>query len=185
MNPSPNLFIIGPTGAGKTSVGRRLAAHYGLPFADLDREIEQQCGVDVATVFEIEGEPGFRQRESALLNDCSQRPGIVLATGAGAVLAEPNRRQLAQHGFVIWLQTSIAEQLHRLQRDTRRPLLAVIDRRQRLLDMADIRDPLYRDTADLVIPGEHASVASACKRCVSLIDQHWQRSTITMPLSTP
>jgi shikimate kinase len=184
MNPSCNLFLIGPTGAGKTSVGRRVAAHYGLPFVDLDQEVERHCGVDVNTVFEIEGEAGFRQRESTLLDECSQRTGVVLATGAGAVLAANNRRQLGAHGYVVWLQASIEQQLERLERDHRRPLLAVPDRHRRLQDMAQIREPLYRDTADLIVPGEHGSIASASERCIALIDQHWQRQPLTSSQQT-
>jgi shikimate kinase len=176
MNPSCNLFIIGPTGAGKTSIGRRLAAHYGLTFVDLDQEIEHHCGVDVNTVFEIEGEAGFRQRESALLDECSRRAGVLLATGAGAVLAESNRRQLGERGYVVWLQTTVEQQLERLERDNRRPLLAVPDRRGRLQAMAQIREPLYRELADLAVPGEHGSIAAAGERCIALIDHHWQRS---------
>ncbi|HWU76942.1 MAG TPA: shikimate kinase [Rhodanobacter sp.] len=177
MNPSHNLFLIGPTGAGKTSVGRRLASHYGLPFVDLDQEIERHCGVDVSTVFEIEGEPGFRQRESALLDELTQREGILLATGAGAVLAEINRRHLLQRGYVVWLQTSIAQQLERLNRDQRRPLLAVPDRHERLQAMAITREPIYRELADLAVPGEHGSISAACERCIALIDHHWQRTS--------
>ncbi len=179
MNPSRNLFIIGPTGAGKTSIGRRLAAHYGLPFVDLDQEIENHCGVDVSTVFEIEGEIGFRQRESALLDACSQRPGVLLATGAGAVLDETNRLHLRERGYVIWLQTTIEQQLERLERDHHRPLLAVPDRQQRLQAMAQVRAPIYRDLADLAIPGAHGGVAAATERCIALIDQHWQRPSHT------
>ena len=175
MNPSRNLFIIGPTGAGKTSIGRRLASHYGLPFVDLDQEIERNCGVDVNTVFEIEGEAGFRHRESALLDEFSQRPGVLLATGAGAVLAAANRRHLAERGYVVWLQTSIAQQLERLERDHRRPLLAVPNRPERLQAMATLREPIYRELADLAVPGEHGSVAAASERCIALIDRHWQR----------
>ncbi|MGY3040119.1 shikimate kinase [Rhodanobacter sp. TND4EL1] len=184
MNPSHNLFIIGPTGAGKTSIGRRLAAHYGLIFIDLDQEIEQHCGVDVSTVFEIEGEPGFRQRESLLLEEITRRHGLLLATGAGAVLAESNRRHLGERGCVVWLQTTIAQQLERLERDHRRPLLAGPDRRERLEAMARIREPIYRDLADLAIPGEHGSVASASERCIALIDQYWQRPSASSRHST-
>jgi shikimate kinase len=175
MNPSHNLFLIGPTGAGKTSIGRRLAAHYGLSFIDLDQEIERHCGVDVNTVFEIEGETGFRQRESALLDECSQRSGVLLATGAGVVLAAHNRQHLRERGYVVWLQTTIEQQLERLERDHRRPLLAVPDRHERLQAMAQVRAPLYRDLADLAVPGEHGSVAAASDRCIALIDHHWQR----------
>lgn len=184
MNPSPNLFIIGPTGAGKTSIGRRLAAHYGLPFVDLDQEIERHCGVDVNTVFEIEGEAGFRQRESALLEEFSRRPGVLLATGAGAVLASHNRRQLREQGYVVWLQATIEQQLERLERDHHRPLLAVPDRRGRLQAMAMARDPLYRELADLAVPGEHGSVAAACERCIELIDRHWRHPFPARPPQT-
>lgn len=175
MNPSCNLFIVGPTGAGKTSVGRRLAAHYGLPFVDLDQEIEQHTGVDVATVFEIEGEAGFRQRESFLLDACSRREGLVLATGAGAVLDPANRECLATRGFVLWLQASVDEQLARLARDTQRPLLAGVDRRAKLEAMAMQREPLYRDLADLAVPGGDDGVIAAGDRGILLLDQHWQR----------
>ncbi|KRE88573.1 shikimate kinase [Frateuria sp. Soil773] len=180
MNPSCNLFVIGPTGAGKTSVGRRLAAHYGLPFVDLDQEIERHCGVDVATVFEIEGEAGFRLRESALLDECSRRPGVLLATGAGAVLAPSNRRRLAERGYVLWLDVTIEQQLERLARDTRRPLLAGDDRRTRLEAMAVVRGPLYREIADLAVPGAHEAVTAGSERCIDLIDRHWQRQHDTL-----
>ncbi|KZC35091.1 MULTISPECIES: shikimate kinase [Rhodanobacter] len=175
MNPSPNLFLIGPTGAGKSSIGRRLAAHYDLSFVDLDQEIERHCGADVNRVFEIEGEAGFRQRESALLDECSRRDGVLLATGAGAVLAEANRRRLRERGYVVWLQASIEQQLERLERDHHRPLLAVANRRERLQAMAQVREPLYRELADLAVPGEPDSLAASGERCIALIDRHWQR----------
>lgn len=175
MNPSCNLFIIGATGAGKTSIGRRLGAHYELPFVDLDQEIERHTGASVSTVFEVEGEAGFRERESALLDAYSQRAGVVLATGAGAVLAAQNRQQMAARGFVLWLQTNVEQQLERLQRDARRPLLAGVNRRERLQAMSQVRAPLYRELAELAVPGENGSVASAAARCIALLDQHWRR----------
>jgi shikimate kinase len=175
MNPSCNLFIVGPTGAGKTSIGRRLAAHYGLAFVDLDQEIERHCGATVSTVFELEGEAGFRRRESTLLDACTARSGVVLATGAGAVLDPINRRLLAERGYVLWLQATVEQQLERLARDRSRPLLAGEDRRAKLEAMALARTPLYQDIADLVIPGEHELVQAASERSITLIDQHWQR----------
>lgn len=175
MNPSRNLFIVGPTGAGKTTIGRRLADHYGLSFVDLDLEIERVCGVPVSTVFEIEGEAGFRQRESALLAECSARGGVVMATGAGAVLDAANRRLLAERGYVLWLQATLEQQLERLAQDRARPLLAGVDRVERLTTMAQKRTPLYAEVADLVIPGEHETVHAASARSILLIDQSWQR----------
>jgi shikimate kinase len=178
MNPSSNLFLVGPSGAGKTSIGRRLAEHYALPFIDLDREIETHTGVDVTTIFEIEGEAGFREREAALLDACSAGDGLVLATGAGAVLDADSRRHLSQRGFVLWLQASVEQQLERLSRDRQRPLLAGVDRRQRLDAMAVVRNPLYADIADLALPGRHEHVAPACMRALHMLDMHWQRTRV-------
>jgi shikimate kinase len=175
MNPSCNLFLVGATGAGKTSVGRRLAAHYGLSFVDLDQEIERHCGVPVSTVFELEGEAGFRRRESTLLEQCSARSNVLLATGAGAVLDPANRRQLSERGYVVWLQATPELQLERLRHDSSRPLLAGADRHARLQAMAEVRGPLYREVADLAIPAAAEGVAAACAHCVTLIDSHWQR----------
>ena len=177
MNPSRNLFLIGPTGAGKTSVGRRLAAHYGLSFVDLDDEIEHRTGTDVSTVFAIEGEAGFRQRESALLDEFSAGDGVLLSTGAGAVLDPRNRTLLTTRGYVLWLQADIEQQLRRLTHDNQRPLLEGVDRRARLEAMAAIRDPLYRETADLVLPAIHG-ITAICTRAIALIDRHWQRQPL-------
>ena len=132
MNPSPNLFLVGPTGAGKTSIGQRLAAHYGLPFVDLDVEIEARCGTTISAIFEREGEAGFRARECAHLVEFSLRQGIVLATGAGAVLDAGNREALMSRGTVLMLGVSVEEQLDRLEHDTVRPMIAGPDRRGRL-----------------------------------------------------
>jgi shikimate kinase len=177
MNPSCNLFLIGPTGAGKTSIGRQLAVRYGLPFVDIDQEIERTTGVSVSTIFDIEGETGFRRREHALLQQCSGRRGIVLACGAGAVLDPANRRRLAERGYVVWLQATVALQLQRLALDTSRPLLAHADRQQKLEAMAVARTSLYEEIADLIIAQDNVleGVAPASERCIALIDQHWNR----------
>ncbi len=178
MNPARNLFLIGPTGAGQTTVGRRLAGHYGLPFVDLDQEIERHCGVSVATIFELEGETGFRRRERALLDACTQRAPVVLATGAGAVLDAANRRHLAERGFVLWLDVDVERQLERLAHDRHRPLLAAGDRRARLAAMAEARTPLYRETADLAVAAGEADVAATAAHCIELLERHWQRSSV-------
>lgn len=179
MNPSCNLFLIGPTGAGKTSLGRRLAAHYGLRFVDLDREIERRTGTGVANIFAIEGEAGFRRRESAVLAECAAAENIVLATGAGAVLDAGNRALLAARGYVLWVQAGIAQQLDRLARDSSRPLLAGEDRHAKLTAMAAIREPLYQAAADLALPAAHG-VATSSNQAIALLDRHWQRPTSTL-----
>ena len=175
MNPSCNLFLVGATGAGKTSIGRQLSAHFGLNFIDLDQEIERHTGVSVSTVFDIEGEAGFRKRESALLDTHSNERGVVLATGAGAVLDVANRKHLSERGFVIWLQTTVPVQLQRLARDHSRPLLADTDREHKLESMETIRTPFYREIADLVLPNEgaHEGVPLAAERCIALLHRHW------------
>ncbi|MGH8215070.1 MAG: shikimate kinase AroK, partial [Rhodanobacteraceae bacterium] len=170
MNPSPNLFLIGPMGAGKSSIGRQLATHFDLPCIDLDASIEEHTGVSVATIFEIEGEDGFRRRESELLAELTARRGIVIATGGGAVLVPANRRLLRERGFVVWLETGIERQLQRLARDRKRPLLDTPDRRGRLEQLAGERDPLYRELADLAIHGGDESCHSAAARVATLVE---------------
>ena len=145
------MILIGPMGSGKTTVGKALAPRLGLNFVDLDQQIEQRCGVDVSLIFEIEGEDGFRAREHAMLAELSERKGMLLATGGGSVLDPANRELLRTTGLVVWLQTAVEQQLKRLARDQRRPLLRAPDRRQRLEKLAAERDPLYRACAHRVV----------------------------------
>lgn len=183
MNPASNLYLIGPMGAGKTTIGRRAASLLGLPFFDLDHEIEKRCGAAIALIFDIEGEAGFRQRESALLAEFAARSGIALATGGGAVLAEDNRRLLHETGFVVFLQTTVDEQLRRLSRDRKRPLLNAADRRERLQSLATRRDPLYAQIADYTVPAGHAgSTARIAARLASALKQRWRQPS---PVETP
>ena len=176
MNPAPNLYFIGPMGAGKTTIGRRTAALLGLPFYDLDHEIEQRCGAAIALIFDIEGETGFRQRESAMLAEFTSREGIALATGGGAVMAEQNRRLLRESGYVVFLQTSVENQLRRLSRDRKRPLLNAPDRRERLQSLATQRDPLYREIADYTFTAESAaSTTRLAQRLAASLSTRWQR----------
>ncbi|WP_448098485.1 shikimate kinase [Luteibacter yeojuensis] len=176
MNPSPNLFLVGPTGAGKTSIGQRLAAHYGLPFVDLDVAIEAHCGTTIADIFEREGEAGFRARECAHLDEFSLREGVVLATGAGAVLDPANRRALMSRGTVLMLGVSVEEQLSRLEHDTARPMIAGPDRLGRLQALAEHRNYLYEEIADLIFHGRHESVDDAVPRVIALLERHWKRT---------
>jgi shikimate kinase len=176
MNPAPNLILIGPMGAGKTSIGRRLAERLEMRFVDVDAELEAQTGASVGTIFELEGEAGFRGRERLLLAELCAGRGQVIATGGGAVLDGDNRRVLAAHGFVVYLRTGIERQLQRLQRDRNRPLLRAPDRRQRLEDLAAQRGPLYREIADLEFDSDHAGVGSAVEALLAQLSHRWQRS---------
>jgi shikimate kinase len=176
MNPAPNLFFIGPMGAGKSTIGRRTAELLGLPFFDLDHEIEEHSGATIPLIFDVEGEAGFRRRETAALVDLAARDGIALATGGGAVLAEENRRCLRARGYVVFLETTIEEQLARLARDRKRPLLAAPDRRERLAQLATVRDPLYREIADMILPAGHSGhTAQVARRLAKQLAQSWQR----------
>jgi len=176
MNPAPNLFFIGPMGAGKSTIGRRTAELLGLPFFDLDHEVEEHSGATIPLIFDVEGEAGFRRRETATLADLAARDGIALATGGGAVLAEENRRCLRERGFVVFLETTIDEQLARLARDRKRPLLAAPDRRERLEQLAAVRDPLYREIADITVPAGHSgSTARVAQHLATQLAQAWQR----------
>ena len=145
------IFLVGMMGSGKSTVGRRLALALGRPFIDSDKEIERRCGVAVATIFEVEGEAGFRRREAALIDELSRQPAIVLATGGGAVLLEENRRMLRERGFVVYLCASVPELWHRLRSDKVRPLLRTPDPRQRIAELVEQRDPLYRECARHVV----------------------------------
>lgn len=154
-----NIFLIGPMGSGKTSLGRRVADRLGLEFIDLDEELERRCGVEVAVIFEIEGERGFRQREHELLAEIAQRRGQLVATGGGIVLDPRNREIIHANGHAVWLKASVEQQIRRLERDRRRPLLAAPDRRQRLESLAVERNPIYERTANQVIESRNLPVA--------------------------
>ncbi len=170
-----NIFLIGPMGSGKTTLGRRVAPALGMEFIDLDEELEKRCGVEVAVIFEIEGEAGFRDREHALLAEVAQGSGRVIATGGGAVLREDNRAVLRAGGLVVWLNASVAQQLKRLERDKRRPLLAAPDRRERLTRMADQRNPIYAEVADIVFESKNLPLHRMAQALEQTIRRHRDR----------
>ena len=150
MKAPQKVFLVGPMGAGKTTIGRHLAKKLKLKFVDLDAEIERSCGADIAWIFDVEGEDGFRKRESFLLDELTNQPDVVLATGGGAVLNPENRRMLSSRGVVIYLKASVDQLYQRTRHDKKRPLLQVDDVRQTIEDLLKKRDPLYSEVADVV-----------------------------------
>lgn len=153
LEPDTPIVLIGMPGSGKSTVGRRLAAALGRRFVDSDREIERHCGVSVTTIFEYEGEEGFRRREAALIAELIGEPGTVLATGGGSVVSQETRAVLAAQGYVVFLEVSLAELWRRVRRNRNRPLLQASDPHARLAQLCADRTPLYRGIADLTVSG--------------------------------
>ncbi|MDJ0938394.1 MAG: shikimate kinase AroK [Woeseiaceae bacterium] len=151
MKHPKNVFLIGPMGAGKSAVGRQLARMLHLSFVDSDEEIESRTGVDIPFIFEKEGEEGFRTREAKVIDDLSGRDGIVLATGGGAVIDRQSRSHLGARGFVVYLKTSVDQQLARTRRGRDRPLLEQDDPRVVLEQLMLTREPMYLEIADLTV----------------------------------
>ena len=148
MNKPPNFFLIGAMGAGKSTIGRHLAQALQWEFYDSDKEIERNTGVSVAWIFDIEGEAGFRKREEAIIDEFSQRPRSILATGGGAILSPLTRQRLTSRGTVIYLQVSIPQQQDRVMRNQNRPLLQTANICETLAKLQSEREPLYESLAD-------------------------------------
>jgi len=179
-----SIFLIGPMGSGKSTVGRALARKVGYRFLDSDREIEQRCGVDIPTIFDYEGETGFRDRESKIVEELTALPNIVLATGGGAILRQSNREHLNTRGYVILLKVDIEEQLRRVSCDSSRPLLQTADPAARLKALMIEREPLYKAVA-------HVEISTDARRMyhvVTKILRHLKQQGITVSVnhkSTP
>lgn len=151
MSRFENIYLIGLMGAGKTTIGRSLARALAVPFYDSDKAIEENTGVDIPTIFEFEGEEGFRDREQKMLQQLTKINGIVLATGGGAILREENRQLLKENGFIVYLQCSVDRILERTRRDSQRPLLNTENPRERIETLFAQREPLYLACADYKI----------------------------------
>ncbi|OZB37142.1 MAG: shikimate kinase I [Halothiobacillus sp. 14-56-357] len=163
-----NIILIGPMGAGKSTIGKMLAHSMNLPFYDSDKEIEHRTGATIPLIFEIEGEAGFRDREVAVIDELTQTSGWVLATGGGAILRPENRAVFAERGFVVYLHATVQQQAERTAMDTQRPLLQTKDRAGKLNELMTMREPLYRGVADLIIE----TAGKSPKVVVDLIRHH-------------
>lgn len=183
MRSLPNLFLIGPMGAGKSTIGRLLAAELQREFLDSDHQIEARCGANIPWIFDVEGEQGFRDRETAMIDELSRRDDVVMATGGGAVGREINRQLLCERGMVIYLATTVEQQVRRTSRDRNRPLLQNANPEQVLRDLFAIRDPLYRATADIVVRtdrrGPRSVVNEILRRVSRLTEPLKARSSVS------
>ena len=166
-----SIVLVGPMGAGKSTIGRQLSNSLKREFKDSDHEIVARTGASIPLIFEIEGEEGFRKREAAMIDELSQVGDIVLATGGGAVLREENRKHLKERGVVIYLYASIDQLFERTSRDRNRPLLQTENPRQKLEELMEQRDPLYREVADMVVHTDDRSIRSVVKEILVRLKQ--------------
>jgi shikimate kinase len=157
-------------GAGKSTVGRQLSDALRVEFVDSDHEIQRRTGVDIPTIFEFEGEEGFRNREQAMVDELSAREGIILATGGGAIIREKNRQHLSSRGFVVYLQCTPEQQFERTRRDKNRPLLQTENPLEKLRSLLQVRDPLYRRVADMVISTEGRNTQSVVREIIRRLE---------------
>lgn len=174
MKRSVNLFLIGPMGAGKSTIGKQLAKELKLEFFDADQEIEARTGANIAWIFDVEGEEGFRKREAAVIDELSQCQGIVLATGGGAILNADNRNRLAARGTVVYLYTTVEQQMRRTARDKRRPLLQTQTPETPesvLRELMAFRDPLYREVADVVVATDGKTVRAVAIEVIRMLER--------------
>ncbi|MBI1904803.1 MAG: shikimate kinase [Rhodocyclales bacterium] len=169
--PTAVVVLVGMMGAGKTTVGREYARRHGLRFVDCDHELEARTGVSVATIFEIEGEGGFRRREAQLLDELTVEPGLVLATGGGIVLSPDNRAILRERGIVVYLNVPAQILWERTRNDKNRPLLQVPNPRERIEALYSQRDPLYREVADIIVDGGRGNPSGMVRLVDRAVDQ--------------
>ena len=165
MKIPENIFLIGPMGVGKSTIGRQLAKLLSKEFMDTDYEIEKRTGVDIPTLFDIEGEEGFRKREAAVVEEMTSGSNLVLATGGGVILREDNRRAL-RRGFVVYLSASLDTLIERTRRDKSRPLLQNTDRQKKIEELMAERDPIYRQESDIIVETDGRSAKAVAKEIV-------------------
>ena len=177
MAEKRNIFLIGPMGAGKSTIGRQLAQMLGMEFMDSDSVIEERAGADIDWIFDVEGEVGFRKREERIINELTQGQGVVLSTGGGSILSKENRNVLSARGIVIYLETTVDKQFERTQRDKKRPqrdkkrpLLQNDDPRKTLEELAKIRNPLYEEIADITLQTDDQAAKLVATNIIEMID---------------
>src|SRR5690554_1856858 len=175
MSLPKRVVFIGPMGAGKSTIGRMLAKEIGYRFLDSDRVIEDRCGANIPWIFDVEGEEGFRQRESAMLEELSHEHQTVLATGGGAVMRPENHKALKHDALVVYLKTSMEQQVERTRKDRNRPLLQNDDPEAVLRRLFDIRDPLYTKLADIVMYTDRKSPRLVVRQLVNRINPRTPR----------
>ncbi len=167
----PLIVFVGPMGAGKTTIGKILAKELGYDFYDSDKEVERRTGANIPWIFDVEGELGFRNRESQVIEVLADLKSVVLATGGGAMMREVNRDSVKKTGFVVYLNTSVEQQYKRTHKDKNRPLLqGGKDARQVLSELYALRDPIYREVADVVIDTDKKSMKGIVKDIISAIE---------------
>lgn len=172
MAEKRNIFLVGPMGAGKSTIGRHLAQQLHMEFYDSDTVIEERTGADIAWVFDVEGEEGFRVREEKVINDLTEKQGIVLATGGGSIKSKESRNRLSARGIVVYLETTIDKQLARTQRDKKRPLLQTDQPKEVLETLAEERNPLYEEIADFVVRTDDQSAKVVANQIIELLENH-------------
>lgn len=170
MSKNKNIIFVGPMGSGKTTIGRQLAKQLHREFFDSDHEIENKTGANIPLIFELEGEEGFRKRETAMLDFLTLKDGVVLATGGGAVLSSENRSMLRERGHVIYLSATIEQLWERTRLDKNRPLLQTENPREKIASLIELRDPLYREVADIVIDTGNGNIKSTIKQIQTMLD---------------
>lgn len=164
------IFLVGPMGVGKTTVGLQLARLLDYEFIDSDKEVEQTTGASIPLIFELEGEPGFRRRESIAIEKLTKLDHVVLATGGGAVLNPKNRQYLSSRGYVIYLHAPLEQLLARTEKDRNRPLLQTENPREKLANIIEQREPLYRDTADTTLDTGAQSIRETIRRLLEILN---------------
>lgn len=171
MKTTENIFLIGLMGAGKSTIGKQLACNLGKDFRDSDSEIEKRTGVSIDVIFDIEGEQGFRRRETGMLKELVEKRGIVLATGGGAVLAPENRQLLSENGLVIYLRATAEHLAGRVRLDRRRPLLQSGDKLAKIRELLTQREPVYQQLADMVIETNNRSIPRVVRQISKMVKE--------------